>query len=114
MDLNIPDINKDNQSIENIDNKWLNNFLTEKSHISSTDSSIQSIAKVILSSDTLKALVRERYLNGNRFLGWTVDGSKGLIFLQVTLGLEKQQLELNLLHWDMNVLIQKIDICIEK
>lgn len=57
--------------------QWINDFLTEKSHISPADKTIQSIAQTILASDTLKELVQARFLDGNRFLGWTEDGSKG-------------------------------------
>lgn len=70
--------------ISSEDNNWINEFLTEKSHISPQDDSIQALAKNILSCDTLKDLVQARYLNGNRFLGWTKNGSKG--FTEVETG----------------------------
>jgi hypothetical protein len=73
MNLN----SKDGMSIKGIDSQWINDFLTEESKISSSDTAIQTIAKAILSSETLKDLVQDRYLNGNRFLGWTENGSKG-------------------------------------
>lgn len=57
--------------------RWLQTFFTEKSGISIADREIQAIIQAILASKTVKKLVIERCLAGNRFLGWTVDGSRG-------------------------------------
>lgn len=52
-------------------------FFSEKSGISERDETIEDLLKSVLSSSTLKDLVYKRYLEGNRFCGWTSDGSKG-------------------------------------
>lgn len=67
-----------------INEDWINTFLTEKSGIRSDDDLIQKIAQSILKSPTLKTLVQNRFLHGNRFLGWTTNGSKG--FTEVSTG----------------------------
>lgn len=58
-------------------NNWVFNFLTQRSAISCSDNSIQELARAILSSNTLTSLVKDSYLQGSRFSGWTTDGSKG-------------------------------------
>lgn len=64
-------------SVQPIHPQWVDEFLTEESHISSKDKTIQKIGDTILNSPSLEQLVHERYDQGIRLMGWTKDGSKG-------------------------------------
>lgn len=68
----------------NCENKWLSNFLCEKSGIELNDETVSRIAKSVLKSESLKSLVKERFDSGVRFCGWTKDGSRG--FTEVSSG----------------------------
>lgn len=66
----------ENAAPDTKDEVWISKFLTEKSKISPKDETIQRIAKAIQSSETLKGLIKERYISGKRLGGWATDGSK--------------------------------------
>lgn len=58
-------------------NSWIREFLLNKSGVDEQDEVVQKVAKGILSSQVLSELVRERYSEGVRFVGWTTNGSRG-------------------------------------